>query len=146
MSLEYSLVIATEAKYNMLEERLCQVPGYKRTEAGLTSSSSTIEIHKPGRLEYEVIKEEFGFTPSVSISFLIDKESDPIERRTRLAMGCLALLGSDVDNAVLLFNGEYTVMIFQQGSLDLNSDGEFWTKEVINVISTPYNLKPLRNI
>jgi hypothetical protein len=93
--------------------------------------------------EIEMIEEEFGFTPTVCISFHRDNETDPVTVRTNLLRGCIALLEGNNDDAVLLLNGEVVILLRRNGRLVLNTVEGFWTDAELAVIPTPIEFESI---
>jgi hypothetical protein len=90
-----------------------------------------------------MIEEEFGFTPTVCISFRRDNETDPVTVRTNLLRGCIALLEGNNDDAVLLLNGEVVILLRRNGRLVLNTVEGFWTDAELAVIPTPIEFESI---
>ena len=105
-----------------------------------------IHIDKPGSLESNTIIEEFGFLPSVSITFRVNKNADMEEVRKCLILGCMELLSNNSEDAVLLFNGETVIMWRRETMLLLNKIKGFWTDDVLAQIPIAYNLETMPNI
>jgi len=146
MAIEYTLEIAGPAQCDTLATRLCSIPGYRCTTEGVISSGLHVYISQPGPLEVEMTKEEFGFTPTASVTFRRDKEADPVMVRMSLLRGCMALLEENTEGAVLLFNGETVILLRRNGKLVLNPVDGFWTDEVIVLISAPYEFEHIESI
>ena len=146
MALEYSLKIGGSTQYAALAERLCVVPEYRQVAGGVIAPGLQVHIGQPGPLEIQMIEEEFGFTPTASVTFRRDKDAEPVAVRTRLLRGCISLLEGGTDDTVLLFNGETVILHRRNGRLVLNPVKEFWTDEILTVIPTPHEFKSIRSI
>jgi hypothetical protein len=146
MALEYSLKIAGPTQCAALAERLCGVPGYRQVAGGVIAPGLQVHIGQPGPLEIEMIEEEFGFTPTASVTFQRDKDAEPVAVRTRLLQGCIALLERGTDDTVLLFNGETVILLRRNGKFVLNPIEGFWTHETLAVIPIPHEFETIRSI
>jgi len=78
------------------EMRLCSVPEYQQAAEGIMAPGLLIDIGQPNPMEIEMIEEEFGFTPTTSITFWRDEETDSVTVRTSLLQGCIALLEGNI--------------------------------------------------
>ncbi len=143
MSIHYSLLITGPTQYAALAEHLCSVPEYQRANGDIIAPGLLVWIGQPSQLEIEIIKEEFAFTPTVSVIFRWGREEDPVAVRTRLLRGCVALLEPSSDDAVLLFNSEIVILLRRKGKFVLNQVEGFWTDEVLAVIPAPYELESI---
>jgi hypothetical protein len=137
MSISYTLEIGGQRQYSELAERLCRVPEYQQTAAGIIAPGLKVFIGQPRRLGIEMIEEEFEFTPTAHVSFRWDKETDIVEVHTRLLQECRALLEGNTDDAVLLLNGEVVILLRRNGRLVLNRVEGFWADEDLAVIPSP---------
>jgi hypothetical protein len=146
MALEYSMKIAGSTQCAALAERLCSLPEYRQVAEGVIAPGLQVHIGRPGPLEIEMIEEEFGFTPTASVTFRRDKDAEPVAVRTRLLRGSLSLLEGGTNDTVLLFNGETVILLRRNGKLVLNPLEGFWTEEVLAVIPTPHEFESIRSI
>jgi len=102
-----------------------------------------VDIGQPNPVEIEIIEEDFGFTPTASVIFWRDNETDPVTVRTSLLRGCVALLEGSTDDAVLLLNGEVVILLRRNGSLVLNRLEGFWTDAELAVIPPPFEFESI---
>ncbi len=120
MSLEYTLEIIDSQHPALLKIQLGGLPCYGLDDDKLWAYGMQIHIDKPGPLESNTIIEEFGFRPSVSVTFRVNKNADIEEMRKCLILGCMELLSNNSEDAVLLFNGETVIMWRRETMLLLN--------------------------
>ncbi|GGY33286.1 SitI3 family protein [Pseudoduganella albidiflava] len=143
MSLHYTLSIAAPGLFDTLAKRLQELPGYRPAAGGIAAPDLQIDMSPPDEVEAGIIEEAFGFTPTASISFWVDKEAERVAMRTALLRGCMALLEITAGDAVLLFNGETVILLRRQDALLLNPLEKFWTDEVLAVLPADYRFKAM---
>lgn len=148
MALEYTLSIEVTLSRTVLTKRLLNIGIFKESSYGeLASNELLVHIGEPGEIESKVVEAEFGFTPSASIIFRVNKESDPVRSRAHVVRSCMAILETSFNHqAVLLFNGETIIFLVKNNSLSLNPVEGFWSEEVLLGVSQPYIFEAIDSI
>lgn len=146
MSLEYTLELSETHAPEMVAQSLGKAPSYRSTMEGVVAKGMYIDIGEPRPLEIATIEDEFEFRPATHVVFRLDKVTDPIVMRIRLIQGCMAVLRESRGDSVLLFNGEFIVLRRHDGLLKLNKSQDFWTKEVLQIVTEPYKFASFESI
>ena len=126
MALEYDLRIASDFEPSQVLGLLSQVPGFKEDTFGqLIAPGLIVSAIPEGDLGRSVIKDAFNFDPTVKLTFHVDKFENWEAGMNNTIRACVEILLKTQGNAVLLFNGEYTVLRRTGGRLILSDDSDF---------------------
>jgi hypothetical protein len=147
MALDYDLDLATHMRpAEALEQIASQFPELTWSEDKFflfdeTISISAIELRKRSQ---DLVKDAFGFTPTVSIGFRQAKDGDWEKFRDILLQATMLLL-EHAQDAVLLFNGENVILQRLMGRLAFNADSGLWRDEdwLRRKVQIPFERRPL---
>lgn len=146
MSIEYRLDIASidhEFVKSILSSSTCLMkipPSLQSPSSGLQIALlDTVDIIKP------VIKEEFGFFPSLSLLFRLNKSTLEASKEEMMKV-VSSLLAHMKNDCVFLFNGETTLLIQIEGKLKLNDTVDFWKNVDPSKLGIEYEMAHLPNL
>lgn len=135
MSLEYDLYLKRQGGLAFAEDQLMD----------LVRKCSIAEC-QPLKLTGNVaqmIENHFEFLPDLHLSFTLKKAQRDWERGlVGIIEFIQSLLSNGLKSAVLLFNGETTILLVKQG-LKLAASGGFWTEERRALLKDSYELVTL---
>jgi hypothetical protein len=95
----------------------------------------------------ERILASFDFTPECAILFRLDKFAEGDFAFWQLIRMCLNLIQTGTKNAVLIFDGEISILLLKEKTVILNSSAHFWEdKERLELLDMPYSLNPFPNL
>lgn len=116
-----------------------------RTKAGRSFiDTATITLGSDSKAS---IMEAFGIQPRVAILFRLDKFAEADLAFEQLIQACLTLIDLGAGNALLLFQGEIPVFLYQDNQLNLNSAREFWKhSDRVKLLDRPFELKIIPNL
>lgn len=146
MALEYTATLAGKLKVVEVQEWLSSVPGFKKDNGELMAPDLQISINESTGLASLVIEDEFGFSPSVSVSFRLNKFGDPVSMRKLIVRAMSTLLQYTLEDVVFLFNGQTVVLQRIKGKLELNRIEDFWINEVKELIIGSYEFGDIPGI
>ena len=87
MALEYTLEIEKNQNSRYLEQLLYRNPEFQQGPDGIVASNMQVHIGQPHALQVETIKEEFGFKPTASVNFRLNKAAEPVATRKAFLAG-----------------------------------------------------------
>jgi hypothetical protein len=145
MSLEYSLIIEDHIDASEINKLLIVAPGFKEEKGEIKAEDLLIYITKPYGLSFEVIRDDFGFSPAVDISFRLNKFAEPDVLYKRFMQAVWLVLKTTEGDAVILFNGENIILYRKKGKLYLNDIDNFWYEGTLPT-DQQYELKAMKNI
>lgn len=146
MALEYTVTLGGEIQLSEVLEWLSSVPEFKRDNNKVIAPDLQILIDKTVGLSSLVIKDEFKFAPSVSISFRLNKFGDPVSMRKQVIHAVWRIFQHTIEDAVLLFNGQTVILLRIKEQLVLNRVEGFWIDEVKEVITGSYKFGDIPGI
>jgi hypothetical protein len=146
MALEYTATLAGELKVVDVLEWLSSVPGFKEDNGKLIAPDLQISINKTTGLASLVIEDEFGFSPSVSVSFRLNKFGDPVSMRKQIVRAVSSLLQHTLEDTVFLFNGQTVVLQRIKEKLELNRIEGFWVNVVKELVVGSYEFRDIPGI
>jgi hypothetical protein len=147
MALEYFLRIATDLKPPQTLDFLARTLQFEvEPDSSLSGPGLTITASAESKIGQSIISEAFNFTPTVRVTFRVDKFDDTELGRLSLLRGTLELVRQLKSDAVLLFNGEDVVLLHAKGELALNEQNGFWTAERLALIDLPYVMRSLESL
>lgn len=113
---------------------------------GLTTRRGTwIRVATPIPRPWDSVRESFGFTPTVTVSFILGREIGYGPQQDDMVQLTASVLSDNACDAVLNFrDGNEDILLVQlAGRLTLNGNIDFWTPERLIMISNPYVLDSL---
>lgn len=157
MGLEYNLEIASGSTPERVMQVIADKLGCAANDPRLQQRSRGINLNLQGliiavtaireqSLGQVVIEEDYGFRPTIYIGFQLFTETDvdaDYEAGMRAMMrATMAVLQHESGDAVLLFNGERTVLQRMSGKLQLNENWDNWTAHarLLPEVTLPYEL------
>ena len=143
MALEYVLRIDSDFSVHQMAEIVADRIDAKIEPDQLSRPGLTIHISPETERGYAVIKQAFGFSPTVRVVFRLDKFEHTESARKQLLSATLELLRRSQGNAVLLFNNEDVVLLRTHGRLILNDESGFWTSDHLSEIDLPYRMSSI---
>lgn len=143
MSLGYNLDIATDLTPSEVTDIMADaLAPHKHNDAALKLPGLGIISNRPGNYSQTVVAEDYGFRPTLNVIFEIDANEDYIGGMRAMMCGVMALLRHESGDAVMLFNGERTVLQRIGGKLLLNEKWDNWTAHarLLPEVTLPYEL------
>ena len=126
MALTYSLKIEDNINISDIKKILATTPGFNEKNDEVEATDILVNITNPGGLSVQVVENDFKFTPAVTISFRISKFAEPDILYKRFMQAVWPILKATKGDAVVLFNGEETVLHRKKEKLYLNEIDNFW--------------------
>ncbi|WP_257453845.1 SitI3 family protein [Archangium lipolyticum] len=154
MSLDYEFCVASE-----LDPQ--HILGLVMAELGLVVEARQSEdgcyedIVGPGFLTYAycmpapvrmVYKESLAIEPKLAVHFTLAYDPVPGEWEQAVASmlrGVLAVIRQVQGDAVLVFNGDYVLLLRREGHLVLDTSSGLWNPERLSLVTMPHTLKGL---
>lgn len=146
MASEYTITLGGEIQLAEVLNWLSTVPEFKRDDNEVTAPDLQIFINESTGLAVQVIEDEFGFSPSVEVTFRVNKFGDPVTIRKRFIQAVWSLLQHTHEDAVLLYNGQTVILLRIKEQLILNRVEGFWINEVKELIAGHYNFGDIPGI
>jgi hypothetical protein len=143
MSISYSLELADPFDKEVVADRLATVPGLARDDDGISAPDLFVSVNEAKGLIVELVKDDFGFVPRVSVRFRPRKDSEWDEALSRMVRAFVVALQLGAGDAVALFNSEKVVLLRRNGELLLNRDLEFWTEPRLALVTLPYRVESI---
>lgn len=150
MSLVHDIEISTDLTPKQVNDIMAAaVNPTSRDENSLRLSglfAITGKLKGPGQ---SVTGEDYGFHPTLNVVFEIysSEGEDYLGGMRAMMRATMALLQHEPGDAVMLFNGERTVLQRINGKLMLNEAWDNWVAhaQVLSEITLPYELRHLRS-
>jgi hypothetical protein len=143
MSLDFFLYIdSTQAASDVLRH-LALAGNYHSNGRLLTKEGVTASGAEVGPITRDLVRDTFGFLPSVSIMFTIDKDNSSAARDLMIT-DVTTLLRQEPGDAVLIMAGDLPLLARQDGCVLLNDNFyNFWTTERRTRFPLPHALGAL---
>jgi hypothetical protein len=149
MALGYELQLSTSLKPTRAMELLSRsIGGLTLTWNGKNSDyllGPTIEIDvgEPLGRRQETIRDMYRLFPTLEVGFRFTNNTDH-DISSQIMFQATMLLLEQSQDAILLFNGERTVLQRRNGQLAFNSDYHMWDEEWLESrLSIPFEHRPL---
>ncbi|WNG16936.1 hypothetical protein F0U63_21405 [Cystobacter fuscus] len=97
----------------------------------------------PVRMLY---KESLDIEPKLAVHFTLSYDPVPGEWQKAVASmlrGVLAVVREEQGDAVLVFNGDYVLLLRREGHLVLDGNSGLWNPERLSLVAMPYTLEKL---
>lgn len=148
MATEYHLSVATPQEPQPVVQLLAEALRLEQQPDGfLVGPGILLGVRPMTGLRRTVLREAFGFDPSLSILFRMYNNAPDDEYsmgKHILIRATMLVLERDPGDAVLLFNGEQVILQRLQGRLALNHDWQEWTSyQLLADVTLPYTLRAL---
>jgi hypothetical protein len=149
MSIANSLEIQTRLSVEEIEALLrTQLPlVFNEAQGELLGETLTISVSPSSRLNQAIIKDSFGFCPTITVGFQYLPYRELLEPPGVLMLKTtMLLLVHDAGDAVLLWNGDTAILQRTHGQLALNRDFSFWHEDsssYFSLIPLPYTIEHL---
>lgn len=147
MATDYDLYLTTHLKPSQAMEQIAsQFPELAWGEGRffLFNESASINAAELRERSQNFIRENFSFTPAITVGFRQVNNGDWELFREILLQSTLMLLSQSRD-AVLLLNGEHVILQRFGGRLAFNADSGLWRDEdwLRRKVQAPFELRPL---
>ena len=147
MSINYNLQLET----NLSPEdsmMLLETEVFQQTENGdLSGHGLIIKAQKADETSRELIKEIFGFTPKLQISFWLQPHYQDISERNKIQIKLvMKLLESTLGDAVFLFEFDKAILRRKANRLVLNQSSFKENDERLKEIKSPYTIETLPSL
>lgn len=145
MALSYSLLLSANMSPRYALELLATHNhglSWGQDRLSLYAPATTISASEPRESRREAIRLGYGFTPTLSIGFRFVSNTDYEDFRQTMLSATLLLL-EHAEAAVLLLNGETTVLQWLNKQLVINSDQREDGSWLGSRITIPFELRPL---
>lgn len=146
MALEYMLRIATNLEPEKVLDFFASILELKKEPDYLSGSGLIIYASPESELGRSIINDEFHFTPTVRVTFRLDKFDDMEIGKIKFLRGTLELLRQAPGDAVLLFNNEDVILQRTGGRLILNDKSSFWTPEHLSEVKLSYEMRSIASL
>jgi hypothetical protein len=154
MATEYSLELDTDRSPASIVDLLSRRPGLILVEPGRLHGNglliSCIHMSEFGR---NISEEAWAISPAVSVRYRRtalpdDTPEDSSPQEEEVVGSSIALMTHLQSDAVLLLNGERTVMLYRGGKLTLNCDFMgFWTlPDRLTWVTIPYTIESVPSL
>lgn len=142
MALEYDYYLDGEVNEDFVKRKIAELSEEKAKAGGkFPLEAFTFEVTPYLK---ETIRTNFGFTPIVGYTFVLDKFASADDSSSALILTSLAIVDNEsISNSVLLFNGEIPIFHYSGKTLFLNESRGYWNKEKIDLVKIPYMLKSI---
>jgi hypothetical protein len=87
---------------------------------------------------WSVMPEDFGFTPTVTVSFRQDKFTDTLAQTDDMIRLTSYLLDHVPGDAALHFEFEYIMLLRRDGELSLNERSDIWSPQRLAMVRQSY--------
>jgi len=129
MSLDCSLYIDTELEIPEIVRLLVVERSFLGDERSIEKRGVKAVVTGVHPLTRDLIRDEVGFSPTVSILFTMDKD-DAAKARDVMIADVAAFLGRVSGDAILVMSGDRSLLARRGGRIELNgSFYDFWTAE-----------------
>jgi hypothetical protein len=147
MALEYRLRIATSLEPSQVLRSLSLLHSLE-TRSGQLSGPGVIAIQVSPVSERgsSVIRDAFGFSPTVDITFRLEKLENLDAGVRTVIRATLELLRETAGEVVMLFNGEDVVLLRKDGLLVLNNAWDFWSQARLAQVTLPYAMRSIPSL
>jgi hypothetical protein len=108
------------------------------TDGAVTAAGTWLHVREPKRQPWNPVVTDLGFTPTVSGSFRLDKDSDSSGQQDDMVRLVSGLLSQFRGDAVLHFQYETIWLLRRAGDLSLNDRDELWPPQRLALMSQPY--------
>ena len=115
-----------------------------RDENSLRAPGLFAVVTRPRALGQSVVEDDYGFRPTLSVLFEVYPNEDYLGGMRAMMRAAVALLGHDAAaEAVMLFNGERTVLRRAGGELLLNERWDNWKAhaKLLPEVTLPHELR-----
>jgi hypothetical protein len=153
MSTDYVLKLDTNSTPEQVIELLSRRPGLMPEDGGLYGLGLLISCMHVDKVGRNIAEEAWGILPTVSVCFRcnelatnLPEDADPQEEE--VVGRSIVMMTHLQSDAVLLLNGEITVMLYRGGELTLNSDFKgFWTvPDRLAWVTIPYTIESVPSL
>jgi hypothetical protein len=144
VAIEYDLEFATEFEPKVVLDVVAEKLSFKWWEQShLIAIGLIMGAYNPSKtseLSQSCFEEAYGFRPTLSVWFRLDKFADYDEGYRNMMRATTLLLSYIPGDAVLVFNGEITVLQRTNGELAINSE---LNPSPPGEVTLPYEMRPL---
>ncbi|WP_329456340.1 SitI3 family protein [Streptomyces sp. NBC_01497] len=108
-------------------------------EKGVTTHRGTfVQVFEEHPQPWHPVITDLGFTPTVSVSFRLDKFTDVRAQQDDMIRAVDALLAAIPGDALLEYQSEVIWLLRRTGVLDLSEDDELWPQDRLALVRRPY--------
>lgn len=141
MSISYSVNLATLVPPERIAELLAEVGTFTRTDdLDFEGQGVTIGVGRVSRLGQEVLQEEFGVCPAVTVVMHLIPSEGYEEGKANVASIIATLLKQVADDAIVLRNHEDLVLRRKDGRAMLSHDYEAWLSPEFDAAAVRYGV------
>jgi len=140
MALEYMLRIATNLKPSEVLDFLSSALGLEADSEQVSGPGVIIYASTESERGRSIIEDAFHFSPTIRMTFRLDKFEDTELGRNTLLQATLELLQQTNSDAVLLFNNEEVVLLSVGSRLILNKNNSFWISSRLSQVISSYEM------
>jgi hypothetical protein len=108
------------------------------TDGAVTAAGTWLRVWEPSPQPWNSVVTDLGFTPTVSVTFRLDKDSDSSGQQDDMVRLVSGLLNEFPGDAVLHFEYETIWLLRRAGDLSLNERDDLWPPERLALMSQPY--------
>ncbi|MCF3961070.1 SitI3 family protein [Streptomyces fuscigenes] len=107
-------------------------------EGGVTGRGTAVQVFEEHPQPWHPVVTDLGITPTVSVSFRLDKFGDVGEQQDDMVVAVDALLGAVPGDALLEYQSETIWLLRRGGDLALSEDDELWPRRRLALLHRPY--------
>jgi hypothetical protein len=107
-------------------------------DGAVTAGGTWLHVREPKPQPWNSVVTDLGFTPTVSVTFRLDKESDSSVQQDDMIRLVSGLLSQFPGDAVLHFEYETIWLLRREGDLSLNERDDLWPPERLALMSEPF--------
>jgi hypothetical protein len=108
------------------------------TDGALTAAGTRLRVRDVRPEPWNPVVSDLGFTPTISVSFRLDSDSDITSQQDDMIRLVDGLLGLFTGDAVLHFEYEIIWLLRRDGDLSLNDEDDVWPPHRLALMSQPY--------
>lgn len=142
MGLDYILDVQTKLEQPQALRLIADKIGVEPTDnTDVDTPILSIFVTKADENHREIIKNDFGFMPTLTVDFRLSPENDEDARNGRrdIIRAVMSILRNSDGDAVFQFNYDYPLLERSNGRLMLNSDWKEWISySMLKEVDVPY--------